>query len=71
MSDDIACLCIDFRALAPVVQVELADGVAQLLGLEVGGDCDLVGRVAVVFAAQRVLRKRSVRDSVLSGCLLI
>ena len=44
MSDDIACLCIDFRALAPVVQVQLTDGVAQLLGLEVGGDGDLVGR---------------------------
>ena len=71
MSDDIACLCIDFRALAPVVQVELADGVAQLLGLEVGGDCDLVGRVAVGFAAQSVLGKRSVRDLMLSGCLLV
>ena len=71
MSDDIARLCIDLRALAPVVQVELGDGVAQLLGLEVGGDCDLVGRVAVVLAVQSVLRERSVRDSVLSGCFLV
>ena len=52
MSDDVACLGESLRAFAPVVQVELGDAVGQLLGLEVGCDCDLVGRVAVVLAVQ-------------------
>ena len=53
------------------MEVELGDGVDQLLWLEVGGDGELIGRIAVVLPVQSVLRERSVGDTLPPGCFLV
>ena len=41
MPDDVTGFCPSLRTFHPVIEVELGDGVDQLLGLEVGGDGEL------------------------------